>query len=635
MMMQGMRNATKTWLGKLVVAVLFGFLILSFAIWGVGDIFRGGARTTVATVGKTEITVEQMRSEYQNEIQRLSRHLRQTITPDQARALGLDRQILQRLVTQAALDNEARALGLSVGDATVAQSIIDDANFRAASGQFDRALFNELIRQNGMTEAMYVREQRAALLRGQIAEAVSGQLAAPGAILEFGHRYQNEQRVISFLELLPAKAGEVGTPDEAALRRLFEERRGQFRAPEYRTARVLALTPLTLADPASLSEADVAQHYQQIRTRFGAPERRTIQQIVFPTRDEAAAAVERIRGGAGFDDIARERSIAEADLTLGNLTRAEILDQNVATAAFALDQGVVSDPVQGPFGFAVIRVTSIEPERIRALAEVAQEVRADLAVRRASARLNEVHDRVEDMRAGARPLPEIAAELRLEVVTLGPVDRARRTADGRPLPNVPAVDQVIEAMFRADIGTDNEAVRTRDNGYVWYDVTTIDVARERTFEEVRDQVAALWQEEEVDRRLQDRARQLAERAGRGETIEALAAELGVAAQVSPPLTRSSSLPEFPATVLNSAFGTAVNGVASAALPGGRGRMLFRVQSATVPPFIRTTQEAEQLAQQIGNSLGDDLIAQYVDSVQTRLGVRINQQALRNATGGES
>ncbi len=294
MMMQGMRNATKTWLGKTVVTILFGFLIVSFAVWGIGDIFRGGARSTVATVGSTEISVEQVRTAWQNEIQRLTRRLRQNITPEQARLLGLDQQILSRLVSEATLDNEAKALGLSVGDEVVRQSIIDDANFRGGSGQFDRNLFNELLRQAGLNEAGYVREQRGALLRNQVGEAVAGGFAAPGAILELAHRHQNEQRIIAFVELLPAKAGEIAAPADDVLRRFFEERKAQFRAPEFRTARVLVLTPQTLADPASLAEAQVAQHYEQIKSRFGAPERRTIQQIVFPTRDEAAAAVARI-----------------------------------------------------------------------------------------------------------------------------------------------------------------------------------------------------------------------------------------------------------------------------------------------------------------------------------------------------
>jgi peptidyl-prolyl cis-trans isomerase D len=633
MMMQGIRNAGQTWLGKLLVAILFSILIGSFAIWGIGDIFRGGGRNTVATVGKTEIDIEKVRAAYQNEIQRLSRQFRQNITPAQARVFGVDQQVLSRLVTEAALDADAAARKLTLSDPAVARSIIEDANFKGANGEFNRGMFNELLRQAGLNEAGYVREQRAAIVRNQLAEAISGLTSAPVSVQEVAHRYRNERRILSYVELPPSAAGEIAAPTDEALKTFFDERKAAFRAPEYRTAQVLALTPQTLADPAGVSDADATAHYERIKARFGSPERRVVQQIVFPAQADAAAAVARIRAGSDFGEVAKERNVSEADLTLGTFTRVEMLDQAVAAAVFGLAANTVSDPVQGAFGYAVLRVTAIEAERVRPFAEVAGEVRSDLAVSRAVQALSEVHDKIEDMRAGARPLAEIAKELKLTMATLGPIDRTRQLASGGPAPVVPALEQVVDAMFRADIGTDNEAVRTRDNGYVWYDVTAIDQARERTFEEMRATVAIQWRQDEVTSRLQAKAREVTDRLGKGQTMEAVAASLGLPVATSPELTRATSVPEFPANVLTVAFGTAVNQAASADLGASRGRMVFTVQSATVSPFLRTTSEAENVSQQLGVAIGDDLLSQYVSALQTRLGVRINQTTFRNATGG--
>ena len=633
MMMQGIRNAGQTWLGKLLVGILFAILIGSFAIWGIGDIFRGQGRNTVATVGKKEIDIEQVRTAYQNEVQRLSRRFRQNITPDQARALGVDQQVLSRLVTEAALDADAAGRGLTVSNEAVAKSILDDPNFRGAAGTFDRSMFNELLRQAGLNEQGYVREQRAAIVRNQLAEALSGQSQAPLAVQEAAHRYRNEQRVIRFVALPAAVIGTIDEPAEAVLRAFFEERKASFRAPEYRTANVLALTPQTLANPGSIAETDAMAHYERIKARFGTPERRTVQQIVFPSQAEAEAAAERIRRGTSFEDVARERNISDTDLTLGSFTRPEMLDQAAAAAAFGLAPYAVSAPVQGAFGYALLRTPVIEAEQVRPFAEVAGEVRNDLALSRAVQSLADVHDKIEDMRASARPLKDIADDMKLAMVALGPVDRTRQTASGLPLTPVPAATQVVEAMFRADVGTDNEAVRTPDNGYVWFDVTTIEPARERTFDEVKALVSAQWRQDEVASRLQARAREITDRIGKGETLDAVAATLALSVETSPPLTRASSLPEFPANVLTVAFGTAVNGASSADLGSARGRMVFQVQSATVSPFLRTTQEAENVGQQLGIAIGDDLLSQYVTALQNRLGVRINQTTLRNAIGG--
>ncbi len=633
MMMQGIRNAGQTWLGKVLVAILFAILIGSFAIWGIGDIFRGASRNTVATVGKMDIDIEKVRTAYQTELQRLSRRFRQNISPEQARMFGIDQQVLSRLIMEAAMDTDAMARGLTLSNEMVAQSIVEDQNFRGSSGQFDRGLFNELLRQSGLNEAMYVREQRSAIVRNQLTESVSGLTAAPVAVQEAAHRYRNEQRVLSFFELPPAAAGEIAVPADEVLRTFYGERKAAFGAPEYRTASLLILTPQTLADPTAVTDADTAAHYERIKTRFGRPERRTIQQIVFPNKAEAAAALEKIKQGSSFEDIAKERNIADTDLTLGSFTRTEMLDQAVATVAFGLAASAVSDPVQGAFGYALVRATTIEPESVRPLAEVATDVRMDLALTTAARVLNEIHDKVEDQRASARPLTEIAKELKLPLSVLGPVDRNRQSNGGQPLQTVPMLEQVIEAMFRADIGTDNEPVRTRDNGYVWHDLSAIEPARERSFEEVRNTVIVQWRQEEVTTRLQARAREMADRIAKGEAFEAVAASAQSEVKTSPALTRASSLPEFPANVLTVAFGAPLNVAQSADLGPERGRMVFRVLSASTPPFLRSTQEAENVSQQLGLALGDDLLAQYVSALQARLGVRINQQSLRNATGG--
>ena len=55
------------------MAAVVGFLVISFAIWGIGDIFRGFGRSTVAKIGRTEITVEQFRTIYNDRLQQYSR----------------------------------------------------------------------------------------------------------------------------------------------------------------------------------------------------------------------------------------------------------------------------------------------------------------------------------------------------------------------------------------------------------------------------------------------------------------------------------------------------------------------------------------------------------------------------------
>lgn len=633
MMMQGIRKAGQSLIGRLIIAVMFGFLIISFAIWGIGDIFRGYGRNAVAVVGKTEIGLEQVRAAYQNEVQQQTRQQRRPISPELARALGLDQRVLSRLVTEATLDQVAAKMGLAVSDETVRTLLFNDPNLKNAAGQFDPARFNELLRAIGMTEQQFVREQRAATMRQELAEMVVGAVAAPAALQELGHRLRHEQREIAYITLPDSAAGEIAAPSEEALRKYFDERKAAFRAPEYRTANVLVLTPAGLADPSKVSDADARARYEQVKAqRFGSPERRTVQQIAFPSIEEARAAKARIDAGETFEAVGASRNVAEADLTLGTFTREGLFDPAVRDAAFALAQGAVSDPVQGGFGVVLLRVPTIEPARLKAFEEVADEVRRDVATARAAEQMSDLHDKIEDQRASAKPLPEIAREFGLALRTFGPADSGLGKPDGTQETSLPGGDTTLQALFRSDIGVDNEAVRLPNNGgYVWFDVTKIDPPRERGFDEVKAEAEKQWRADEVASRLSARAREIVQKLDAGEKLDAIAFAQGLALEDAT-LGRQDQSEALPRNVVSLVFGTPAGKAGSAAVENA-GRVVFQVRTATVSPYVRTAEEAENLVRVFSSSLSEDLLAQYVAKLQNDLGVAVNQAALRNATGG--
>jgi peptidyl-prolyl cis-trans isomerase D len=632
-MMQGIRKAGQSLIGKLIIAVMFGFLIISFAIWGIGDIFRGYGRNAVAVVGKTEIGLEQVRTAYQNEIQQLQRQQRRQIGPDLARALGLDQRVLSRLVTDAALDQTATKMGLAVSDETVRDILFADPNLKNAAGQFDPARFNELLRAIGMNEQQFVREQRAATMRQELSEMVVGAVGAPVALQELGHRLRHEQREIGYITLPESAAGEIAAPADDVLRKYFDERKAAFRAPEYRTASVLALTAATLADPAKVSDADARSRYEQIKTqRFGSPERRTVQQIGFPSIEDAKAAKARIDAGETFEAVGASRNIGVADLALGTFTREGLFDPAVRDAAFALAEGAVSEPVQGGFGVVLLRVPTIEAARLKSFEEVADEVRRDVATSRASEQMTELHDKIEDQRASAKPLPEIAKEFGLALRTFGPADSSLGKADGTQESALPGGDPTVQAIFRSDIGVDNEAIRLPNSGgYVWYDVSKIDPPRERNFDEVKAEVEKQWHADEVASRLAAQAREIVQKLDAGEKLDAIAFARGLAYEDAT-VGRQDQSAALPRNVVSLVFGTPAGKAGSAAVDNA-GRVVFQVKAATVSPYARTTEDAENFVRLLSNSISEDLLAQYVGKLQNDLGVQVNQAALRNATGG--
>lgn len=634
MMMERIRKAGQSVIGKAILFVTFGFLIFSFAIWGIGDIFRGYGRNTVARVGKTEISIEAMRNAYQTEVQNLGRQMRRAVRPEELRAAGIDRQVLARLINQAALDQKAEAMGLAASDETIRQAILDDPAFKGAGGEFNRLRFDEALRNAGYSEATYVREQRGTIARQQLAEAVNGMVQVPGAIQDIGHRLRTEKRTILYATLPASAVDDVPPATLAQLQSYFDERKAAFRSPEYRSAVILGLTAAALSQPGAVSDAEARARYEAAKDqRFGAPEKRTIQQIVFPTAEEAAAAAEKLKAGETFEALAASRNIAEKDLTLGTLAKADMVDRAVAEAAFSLPENIVGAPVTGAFGTVILRVTAIQPAKTRLFEEVANEIKSEIAAAKAVSALQDLHDKIEDQRAAAKPLAEIAADLKLDLLKIGPIDRLRNGPGGNPAPAIPGAEATLEAIFKSDIGVDNEALRLRDNGYVWFDLTKIDPSRERGFDEVKDEVERQWRADEIAKRLLEKTREITQRLDKNEDFNAVMAQLGLEVKTSEPLGRDSRPAGLPANVTTVIFNTEVGKAGSAALAGDTGRVIFQVREATMPPFIRTTQEAENLAKRLSGALADDILAQYMTKLEADLGLSISEQGFRNATGG--
>jgi peptidyl-prolyl cis-trans isomerase D len=630
-MLRGIHKATSNWFGKAVMAAVMGLLVVSFAIWGIGDIFRGFGLNSALKIGNTEISIEQFRQYYTERLQQLSRQVGRPITPDQARATGIDRQVLSQLVAETTLDEQAKALRLGIGNDEIASRITNDSSFRGLNGQFDRTRFVEIIRQAGFTEGRFVEEQRRVILRRQIALSIGGEFNVPVTAMAALNQYQNEKRAIEYLALGPAQAGDIPAPTPEVLSKFFEERKVLFRAPEYRKITLLSMSPADLAKPDAVSDADAKTYYEQHKASYGTPERRELHQIIFPNPEEAAAAHERIAKGASFADLAKERGLKDSDTDVGMVTKAEVIDPAVADAAFALKADEVSTPVQGRFGTVLLQVGKIEPGNQKTYEEVAPQIKREIAENRAKTEIGNLRDKFEDERAAGATLAETAKKLGLKSRTIDAVDRSGRGPDGKPIADLPKSPDAIAAGFGSDVGVDNDPLQLPNGGYLWYDVTGITPARERTLDEVKDQVETRWRDDEIAKRLQAKTDDMLGKFKAGTTLAQLATESGLKVVTAADLQRGKPGGFAPAKLVDAAFKTIKGVPASAEGDQVTARFVFRVTDvvdATLDPIA-----SKAIATSLQNSYTDDIIGAYVTRLENDFGVTLNQQALTQVFGG--
>jgi peptidyl-prolyl cis-trans isomerase D len=630
-MLRGLRQASSNWLGKLVMAAVVGFLIISFGIWGIGDMFRAYGRSTLARVGSTEIGVEQFRQTFNDRLRQLGQRLNRPITPDQARAFGLDRQLLGEMIAEAALDERARQLRLNLSDEEVARQIRADPSFRGPAGEFDRFRFEQIIRSMGLNEARYAAEQRRTSLRRQVASTISGQMVAPKTVADALNRYQNEERTIEYVLLDRKAAGDVEAPTPEVLQKYFDERKAAYRAPEYRKLVVLPISAVELARSIEISDDEARRFYDGHRDRYGTPERRQLQQIVFPNAEEARAAAERIAGGTAFLAIATERGLKEQDIDLGLVAKASIFDHAVAEAAFSLAEGGTSAPIEGRFGTTLVHVVKIQAGQAKPFEEAAADIKKDLAIERAKPKVLDTHDKIEDERASGMRLDEVAKKLNLSYRTVEAIDRSGRDPNGQPVGDIPT--NLVAAAFTTDVGVDSDPVQLPGGGFVWYDVISIAPSRERALDDVKDKVEAQWRDDQVTQRLAAKAAEMVDKLKSEASFADVAGGAGVTVQTLWGLKRGRASGPISANGIEAVFRTAKGAPGSAEGSGPTERIVFRVTDVNVPIFEPASADSQRQLEALRRSLSDDIYGLYVVRLESELGTSINEDALRRATGG--
>lgn len=627
-MMEALRRGASGWIAKIFLSLL----ILSFAVWGVADVFTGYGQRSLARIGSTEIAPEEFQQAFQQEINSVSRQFGRRLTPEQARSFGLDTRALSRLIGSAAITTHARDLGLAIPDNDIAAEIRTDPSFKGITGNFDRAAFNEMLRQNGISETRYFQERKAAEVREQLTDALLEGTVVPKLPVEIVYRYREELRTIASITLDPEKAAQVTEPDEAKLKAYYEQNKASFVTPEMRKLNVLLLTTEEAKKLVPVSDADIRASYDRNPERFNEPEKRRIFQLSFPDMAAAEKAAAELAKAPSFEEGTNALGLKESDYDLGLLTRAQIIDPAIANAAFALEKGKTSAPIAGQFTNVIVRVIDIQPGKQRTFDDVKAQISDQLAVEASGRAIQELHDKVDDERGAGKSLREIADSLKLRFTEIAATDRNGRAPDGKPAFDQREWQTIVRSAFSPGAGIDREAVELQD-GYVWIDLAGTTPERQKPYEEVQAEVKTQWLEAEKKQALTAAAQAIVDKVNGGATFEAVATEQGLTIETSKPFKRLGETPVLTQSGVRQVFALAKGKAASVEAPNAKSRSIVVVTEIT-PPEPATKDQIDQLSAELNRQYQGDAIAEYVSALQARYGVSVNQTVLKRTLGVE-
>ena len=628
-MLDSLRRGALNWFAK----GLLGLLVIAFAVWGIGDVVRNVGRGTLATIGSSQITVDDYRQAYQDEMASLTRRFGRRLTSEQAKMLGVEQRALSRLISAAAIDHHARDLQLALSDQGMAEIIRNDPGFQGPDGKFSKDLFQNFLRQIGLSEGRYVTTRRQEELRDQLTESLLSGLAPPQAMLETLYRYREERRVIEFFTPDFDKLITLAEPEESKLTEYYEQNKARFTAPERRKINVLALTRDAAKQRTSVSEEELKAGYDADKEKFNLPEMRRITQLTFPDKAAAEAAYAELSKAGNLAEAIAKLGFKESDIELGLLAKRDMIDGKIAAAAFALPKDELSQPVDGQFATVLLRVTEIVPGKQRSFEDVKGEISDRLVEERANLELQTLHEAIENDRYSGKPLREIAEKLKLPFLEIADIDRTGKTADGKPAVAEADAAKVAQAAFSGNAGIEAEAVELADGGYAWVDVLQVTPEQQKTFAEVAAEVKTQFMDQQRRSEVSNLATKFVDRLNQGEAFEAVATAAAAKAEKTNPVTRSTSPPGLTANAVQQAFTLPKGRAASAPTTDGKGRSIIRV-SEIIPAPAPTPEQTAALKTELNRQLQTDILAEYIAGLQARYGLSLNQEALKQALGGD-
>ncbi len=619
--------------GGILAKIFMGLLAMSFAIWGISDVFRVKPEDTLITAGETTIPVRAFTERFRSTLQQIAQRTGRGISPDEAREMGIDRQILVQLIREAVLKEAVRRLGLSLSDDFIAQRIKSLPQFAGPDGRFDpeklrRALFNA-----GLSERQFLAEERTALLGNGVMAAVTADVVAPKVLVEQVHAYRNAARDADYVVIMANEAA-IPEPDVATLKKYYEEHKQRFTAPERRVIRVLAVEPAQLLDKAKVSEDDLRRLYEARKESFNVPERRTVEQLRFDNEEEAKKALKALRSGTKtWEQLLAEKKLKPEDVRLGPFDRKGFPDERLAEAVFSVGEGEVVGPVKTPLGVFLARVAKVEPGRKKTFEQVRGELERLLKLEKARDLAAELYDKIEEARASGMGLADVAAAQGLKLVTTAPVTRGGTDEAGKPVA-VPGGQAVLTEAFRAEPGMDNDVVQLPGDGYAWFEVEKVIPAGPRPFDKARKDVAEAWKAEALAASLRRKAEELRQKAENGTPLAKIAEELGTTVKTIEKVKRTEARPDFPNEAVAALFAAKPGTLAVAISRDGRKAWLMKVKKRPLEKLDPASSEAKALRVVLSRGIAADLGAQFIAALQQAYDVKINMDLWRRASGAQ-
>ena len=364
---------------SIFIKVLFGILILSFAIWGIGDIFLGKKKAeTAISIGGIEYDSDDIRQEFERtrKAMRLPPEYLSLVKPQ-----VLD-SVINSMVNNGLVAAETADMKLMISQNQLKNWVAKSPAFKDQLGKFSPELFRRNLYNADLTEEAFFETLREEIKRNQLITALGGFIEPNAKMIEMLLRYRYERRKVHAVVMSLNDAVITTTPQEGELKKIYDETKDELTAPEYRRATYIHLTPKEIAKEILIPEKRLRESYQLRKDEFTKPATRKIKQFVFNSKSAAVNAKKNAEKSGGFATVMNYmmKTVSNEKLTsLRDITERDFNDEQEKIAAFRTSVGQLSDPIKTAFGWKIFLIESEQPEEVAPFKEASAKIQEELA----------------------------------------------------------------------------------------------------------------------------------------------------------------------------------------------------------------------------------------------------------------
>ena len=463
-------------------------LVLAFSVWGIGDIFRNYDVGTLARIGDREVDSQEFLFRYNREINRISNELERFVSNEEARDSGIDIQILTNLLVEKTLNSSADEMKLRPSDNSLTERLKNTSSFRNAFNQFDKNVFNQVLRQNGITEDLFFSMERDSIAQAQIYRALFENLNISKEFSNLIHRFQNEDRNVEYI-VLNTNTENIDSYEinNQELLNYYNNNKDNYKSESKRDFTLLTLLKSEISSLIEVEEEIIKEIYENNLSDYETPEKRTYYVIPFNSSEEVNSALNNFKENTDINNIIVSRGLSVEDVLQSSISLEEGLNEAISNKAFEVDKNILAGPVQGPFGPTLIYVTKIESSLKKTFLEVKEKIEQDYKSGETQDKIYEIYNIIEDQRAAGLTFEEIALENNLKLSQYSSVNNNGSNFSNSNI-DLTLRNSIIETIFDSDIGLEMDPLEDQNGNVVFIRVDNIDEETILNFDNVQNEV---------------------------------------------------------------------------------------------------------------------------------------------------